>query len=345
MNWLKSVINWANNAFSAAAGALSNPLGAITALWHYISSVHSLVSWLFGNPLLQFALNHAKWLSAWFDGMVAARDALHRLAAWINATWIRPAVVMLSARIAALRAWTALQLRLLTAYVNYEIAVLRAFTVALVAAERAQRIKAVAAEHAAMLAGLKATLATVQRQASTGYNSTRHARVSTITGLAQDLQALEPALDKILPKLLADVIDIENIDDPVLRWLANKALSEVLAHTGADHVSGSLLGVLISQLAGAGPPKTLSDVEKDVGERLNALEQQWADFMKHGGPEVENAGDQWKGLTGVIADVSILAVFGLAVTEPAAWATGVSDTIGVAGNAALDVVVKALRSL
>lgn len=339
MSFLRTVLGWAGTAWNAIFGAISSPVQALEQLWHFITSVHSLVSWLFGSPLLTYALNALTYLNAWHDGAIAIRDALHRLATWIYATWIRPAVVMLLGRIAELRQWTFIQLLTLTLTVwrLYNRAIWYAHK--LVAAEHAAMTSAVAREHAAMLAGDKATLQMVQKQAATGYNATRRDRAGLLGQLAEDLAGREPALKAIIPRLVGYILDLETIDDPVLRWIVQHLVAEVLAKSGADHLMGDLLGTLLGTLAGGGPPSTLAGVEHDVGARLNDLEAQWASFMHHGGPEVESAGDQWRELTGVVADAAVLAFFAQAVADPQAWAAEVSGTVGAVTTAARDGIM------
>lgn len=340
---LKTLGQWAKDAFGFITGGSGNPLNALLGLWRYITSVHNVLAWLVGGPQLKFILAALYNMSVLHLAVDAVSGALHMLARWILATWILPVRDDLIRRIAALKAWAVLAFQLTRALIELRYQAALAYTRALVGAERDQRLKGDQLEHAAMLKSVAAALATVQRQAATGYNSQLHERLGVVGKLLDELAVHDPLVKQVVKDLVTAVFDLETIDDPLLRFAIGKLLNTLVAKLSVDKVIGDLLGRLLGSLTGHGRAAGLQDVTRDIGQRLNALEGQWADFMRHGGSEVEQAGDEWQQLASLAIDVGIVGMFGLAVANPQAWATGVADTIGAAGNDTLISVINLIR--
>lgn len=344
MDFLNAVAGWAKSVWGTITGAAADIPGAIAKVWHYITSVHGLLSWLFAGPHLSWILAQLAFNKLHGDFADAVTDVLARLAAWVKVHYIDPAVRYLNQRITNLFAWTVRQLW--ATWLHFELRYRQALAYAnrLVTIERNQRIAAVAAEHKAMLAGLKATLAEVQKQASSGYNTGTSDRKTTIQRLLDDLALKDPAVRGLVADIASIVVDIDTIDNPVARFILQKLLNEIIGHLGIDQAVTGLIQRLLGPLAGQPVAHDLYGVEKDVAARLGALEAQWAEFMTDGGPEVEQAGKEWKDLTSVITNAALLAFFGAAVTEPAAWATSVADTIGTAANGAMTGIVDLINA-
>lgn len=339
MNIFDTLGGWFRTAWNAVTGIPGDVGGALSKLWQLIQNQHNAISWIFGYPQLR-----AIWqVVSKVNTISLIIDLIHKLhqrqPGWTQAVQIDPAVALLKRLIAQLRAWTGLQLFLLRVLVQvlYEAAL--AYALALVRAERAQRIAADQAEHAAMLKAVAACLATVQQQASSGYNAGMHDRLTTVEKLLNDLADRNPAIRGLVSLLVKSIFDLETIDNPILRFTIGHLLSAIVGHLGIDQATGDLISALLGPLTGNGKPSTLAGVEKDVADRLGALEGQWATFMADGGPEVENAGKQWKTITSLTVDATILGVFALAVADPQAWATAVADTVGAVESDTLDAVI------
>lgn len=336
---LDTLGQWAKKAFGFLSGGAANPVNALIGLWHYVTSVHNVLAWLVGGPQLKFVLSALYNMSVLHLAVAAIETALHQLARWIWATWIAPVRDQLVKRINQLRAWAVLTFELTRALIELRYQAALAYTRMLVGQERDQRIKGDTLEHAAMLKAVAAALATVQRQAATGYNSQLHERLGVIGKLLDELAVHDPLVKQIVKDLVTAVFDLETIDDPILRFAIGKLLNSLIAKLSVDKVIGDLIERLLATVTGQAKAKGLQDVTADIGKRLNALESQWADFMHHGGADVEEAGDQWASLGSIAVDVAVLGMFGLAVADPQAWATSVADTVGAAGNATLDAVI------
>lgn len=343
MNIIGDVIGWAKSAWNTITGVPSDIAHAIANVWHYVTSIHNVLSWLTANPVLRFAINTLYAISVLRLDVWAIRDALHRLAGWIWLTIVKPQIVRLDRRITVLY-WWAVARFVATWQQMYRLYYASlAYTRQLVSIERQERIKADQAEHASMLANVAALHRTVEHEAASGYNAELHARLTIVGKLLDDLAIRNPVVSTLVKDLVTAVFDLESIDNPVLRFGIARLLAVIVDRAGIDRVTGDLITRLLGPVAGQPRAGGLYDVAKDTSARLTALEAEWAEFMTNGGPEVEQAGREWKDLTGVVADAGILAVFGLAVADPQAWATGMADTIGVAGNDTLDAIVGLLN--
>lgn len=335
MGWLKTAAHWARDTWNAITGAAAAPVDVLRKVWHWLASIHGLLGWLFGIPVLSWLTsalaNAAEHTRAW----EALEQLLARIPAWIKHHLIMPWVRLLMARIAALRRWTAAQLLALRILMMWLYLAARLYARQLTAAEHKAMLTAVAREHTAMLAGLKATLAEVQKEAASGYNSGTPDRKTVIGRLLQDLAVTNPAVKGLVSDLIGLVIDVETIDNPVVRFLVQKLLAQIINHLGVEKIVGDLLGRLLGPLMGQPKATGLYEVTRDVAQRLTALEAQWADFMIAGGPEIEQAGREWKDLASLATDAGLLAFLGLAVADPAAWATGIADTAGPVANGAM----------
>ena len=335
---LKTLGQMAKDAFGFITGSSANPLNALLALWRYVTSEHNVLAWLVGGPQLKFVLAALYNMSVLHLAVDAVSGALHALARWILATWILPIRDDLIRRIAALKAWAVLTFALTRALIEIRYQAALAYTRMLVGQERDQRIKGDQLEHAAMLKEVAAALATVQRQAITGYDATRHERLGVVGKILDELATHDPLVQQIVKDMVTAVFDLETIDNPILRFTIGKLLNSLIAKLSVDKVIGDLISRLLGSLTGHGRPQGLSDVTRDIGQRLNALEDQWADFMHHGGADVEQAGDQWAALTTLGFDAALLAFLGLAVADPQAWATGVHDAVSVPAHATMSAV-------
>jgi hypothetical protein len=343
MNILKTLLGWATSAWHGITGIPGDVSRALQSVWHYITSVHNMLSWITANPLLGYVRTALAYMTGIHFDLIAIHDALGRIAHWIWIDIVRPVRDQLNRRISALAAWTARQLT-----AERKARILgdrneRFWRIKADDAERAARIKGIKAEAAARVKGDKATLATVQREAATGYDAHLRDRLGVVGRVLDLLATHNPEIKGLVGHLVGAVIDLETIDDPIARWVVAKVLAEVIDKAGVDKVTADLATRLLAPLTGQGRPHDLHGVTADISGRLNALEEQWAAFMAHGGPEVEQAGDEWAAVTNPLVDIGLLGFFGLAVADPTAWAAGIADTLGVVANDALIGTIDLIR--
>lgn len=332
MGWWNTLTKWASSAWGSISGAVSDPVTALSNLWHYVTSLHDALAWLGANPLVKGYKAFLENFTVLGLAIDAARDTIGRIGTWTWVHEVRPVRDQLRAAITALRAWAAAMFRAQQAEIIRLYLASLAYTRRLTGIERVQRMKGDRLEHAAMLKAVAACLATVQQQAASAYNAGLHDRLGLIGTIFGDIADHTPLVKDAIDLVLKNVIDLENVDDPVLRWLLNKAVDEVVNNAEVDKAAGSLAQSLLAPIIGQPRAKGLYDVVADISTRLAAMEAQWAQFMRDGGPEVEQAGDQWRDITGTIVNLGFLGFTGLAATDPVAWAQGVSDSVGTAAN-------------
>lgn len=332
MGFFHDLVKLAGDAWRLLSGVGGDIGSALAGLWHFILSVHNLLDHLISSVVRGLFAGLIAVGASLVANLSWVADALRRVASWIWGFEVLPVKVMLLGLIAALRAWTARQLAIQRGEYWGLFHIGEAYTRKLVTAETAARIKDVNAARAYALHLVTALHAAIEKEAADGYNSGRRARGHVITRIIDDLAVRNPVLRALAGRLVTLIVDLAAIDNPVARVAAIFLLRQVINHLGIDRVAGQLAGALLGTLAGRGQAKDLHAVISDIGDRLTVLEDAQASFMEHGGPEIFQAGGQWKRLDGVLTDATLLAFFALAVADPARWAREVSATAGAAVN-------------
>lgn len=345
MGFLRSVLHYARAAWDIIWGLPVDVSHAFEAIWRFAGSIHNLFDNTISIVLRQLHSGHLSLTQLILDAMTDYLNALKRIAHWIWNRQVNPVRLDLIARIRALQRWTARKIAAEHYFAIRLYFLALAYAYRLVSVERSARIAAVNAARAYAATLVKAALATVQRQAADGYNGTLKHRVSVIEKIADGLVNRNPALKIVVSDLIRLVIDAIEIDNPVLRLVIQQALTRIIDSLGIDKVAGSLLSGLIGDLTDSGKARGLQDVTGDIGQRLSRLEGQWADFMAHGGPEIEQAGDQWQAYGSLLTDAALVAFAAQAVAAPAAWAAEVDATAGRVVNDTVGVIASLLKRM
>jgi len=130
-----------------------------------------------------------------------------------------------------------------------------------------------------------------------------------------------------------------SVDDPIARITIGFLIKEVIDRLGIDKALGALIHNLLAPLLGQPVPHDLHDVIADLSARMIADETQWAQFFDDGGSQVEQAGKDWRNITGPVSSVAIVAFTAAAVADPSVWAKDIADTVGrVVNDVALNAV-------
>jgi hypothetical protein len=343
VGFLRSVLHYAGIAWNIVTGIPADIAKALHDVWNFTSSIHTLFSNLIASDIKHI-------LQAYFTVVQQlvglADDYLHvlaRIAGWIWGRQVNPVRIQLFGNIIQLKTWTAVRLAsLLALEVKLYWQSLR-YAYALAATERVWRLADVnrARQYAAAL--VKAALQSVDREAADGYNSQAAQRKNAIVTALTDLAERNPTVKSIVSHLVGLLVNVAAIDNPLIRVALDLGLKELIGRLGVDRIEGAFIQLLVNEIAGSGPPRTLQQTTAAIAGRLGALEQQQADFMRHGGPEVEEAGDSWKALASLSFDAALLGFFGLAVADPAAFATGVNDSAGAAVNGTVTAISALVR--
>jgi hypothetical protein len=343
LNFLKTVLHYASVAWSGVTSAVENPVATLESVWHFIGSVQTLLDNLFSNvnkDVLHAYLMYLNWIT---EGMKDYLAMVVRIKNWIWGHQVNPTRINLLKAINAVKAYAARWIHWIIVFENLLYLRSIKYTLNMVTQERGARIKDVLAARAYSVKLVKACLATVQQEAADGYNSETKQRQSVIVKIADDLITRNPAVKTAVADMIKLMLDAAEIDDPLIRVALNLALGKVIDSLGIDKVAGSLMGDLIDSLTGSGPPKTLESVAANIAARITALEDNWADFMVNGGPEVEQAGESWKKWASIIGDAAIVGFFGAAVADPTTWAAGVNDTAGALVNGTVSGIADLIR--
>lgn len=176
----------------------------------------------------------------------------------------------------------------------------------------------------------------VDSRAAAGYDPTLQARANLLTKLLDTAVAHEPLVAGLVSKLVTTIIDLAGLEDPVLRIAAQLVLKQVIDRLGVDTALGAMINDLIGGLLGGGPPKTLTAIMGDIGNRLDSLEHSTAELA----PLAPEA-DQLHEMGTVIFDAALLGYFVASVADPTATA---DDTTAVF-SPILDPLLSPLRSL
>lgn len=316
------------------------PNDPIVGIWHWINGVASGVSHFLGHTLHSFGeaiLFHLQHIVATFQEEI---NAAYRIIFW----WER--IVWHT-----IKSWIAKQYAQLRAYVKREVAYLirliyvatravLALALAAVRQERHDRKVAVGRAEARARAQIKALHGVIEREAASGYRINRDDRASLIVRLLDYAVIRNPEVKALVGKIATGLLDLLAIDDPILRILLGFLIKHVIDKLGIDKAVGVLISDLLAPLLGKPKPADLHDVIMDLSDRALALEKFAATFMEDGGAQVEQAGKDWREITGVLGNVAILAFTVQAVVAPKAWASEIDKTVGRVVN---DTVLGAER--
>lgn len=161
----------------------------------------------------------------------------------------------------------------------------------------------------------------VDQRAAAGYDPTIRGRAGILGKLLDTAAAHEPLIAGLVSKLAGFLVDLLEIENPELRIAAQLVLKQLIDHLGVDTALHQMLGDLLGGLLGGGPPKTLTAVTADIGNRLDALESSVASLS----PLAPEADDLHE--LGTLAfNTALLGYVTAAVADPVATA---NDTVDV----------------
>lgn len=212
-----------------------------------------------------------------------------------------------------------------------EVAAVRAQLLALIAKTRADLL-AYINQQVARLTGLINQLSAyahslpglIDQEAVNGYNPTLRARAGTLQRLIDTLAAHDPFIAGVIGDMVTFLIDLAEVDNPVLRLAAQFVLRQVINHLALDTALRDLASELLGGILGAGPPKTLTGVTEAIGNRLNAVEKSVSDMSPLAG-EADDLHEM-----GTLAfDAALLGYLVTGVTDPRAWADDTNAVLHV----------------
>jgi len=297
-------------------------------IWSWVNGVLGSGLHDIGQALGEFAHGYISFLKFAFPLQRIEASALDRVMVWLGKTELKALRGLLMELTDGLRALIEQRYWQLRHLLVRDLTYLWHQTVLIVSIEARRRQRAVQHAEAQARLEVKALHQLIERQAARAYVPSWNQHLSEAARVADLVAVYNPALRGLVSDVTQGLLDLAAVDDPVARLALGFVIKHIIDRLGIDHVVGDLLQRLAAPILGQPKPRDLGMVIKDLGDRLGALESQWADFMKHGGPEVEQAGDEWRDLASPLVNVSLLALFGLAYADPSAWARDVSGTVG-----------------
>lgn len=315
----------------------SNVFGGI---WHWINGVADGIGRIIGGPVSAMGraiLNHLENLVDAYQELLHALWWLQTLVYRLIWGLVRGWIYKLRAQLRAyIRANNAYLIRLIYVTTNQVLMV----ALSAVRTERRRRVRAVARAEAQAKAEIRALHGVLEREAASGYRIEQSNRVALVIRLLDFTVLRNPALRSVVGDIVSGALDLLSVEDPVARLLLGFLIRHVIDGLGIDKALGHFTDDLLSPLLGDPKPHDLHDVIMDLSRRVLALESQWAQFFTDGGSEVEQAGRDWRDITGPLGTAAVVAFTVQAVTDPVTWARDINDT---AGRAASDVVSGAAR--
>lgn len=324
MGWWNTIVGWARSTWRDIAGVPGAVTSGLESVWHFITSIAQGLDYVLRNPFTSVTNGLAMIAGLVTGNLTAARNAAIRFDPYLVTHHIIPLRQQLIAIIDRVYAQLLAYLKADFFYLLGDINRLRARLLTLLAAERKARIRDFQLSEAYTRQQVKWALAMVQKEAASGYQVTLTSRVSLIAKLADTLVTRNPVVKELVTRIVQGLLDVIAVDNPVLRLVIGFLLTRVIDNMGIDQVTARYVQALATPILGDPKPSNLHDVIKQVGERMDALEGQWAQFMADGGPEILQAGTEWRNITGIITDAGLLAFFALMVTEPQSWAADVA---------------------
>lgn len=335
MDVLESVGRFAAEAWLALVALFNADTPALAALWRFVAALQDALSYVTTRGVQPAVSALTTGLGAANNAVAALRDAVNRTAAWVWTYMITPVRAALNTRIDREHAFTVAGIAA-TVKLAYQLYLAdQQFTILLVGAERGDRIKDVQAarQYAATL--VKSLHQAIENEAASGYRAGKGERTGPLAALVADLH-LRGLIDTAVNQLLVKAISILAVTgNPVVQAAVTRVLAEVIKHTGIGKDLGDYLYSLLIPGAGGPDPKDLPSVVNDIAHRIGAIEDWITGFMLDGGPEVKQAGREWKTISSLAVDGALLAFVGQAVAAPEVWAREVADTVGTVANDAL----------
>lgn len=324
---------------------IPHPANFLEGLWNWINAQANHAVGAFVGSVENFAKTVGDAILANHGSLHTLTWALRQQAFWIvhglrrltyGLVW--PLVLDLRRRI---RAQWARTNKLVGEAIAFAVGVARVY----VNQERAQRRREVHRAVAELTQRIRHLHQTIEREAASGYRTGISGRIGTASFLARIIENNNPLVRGIVSRIVAGLLDLLAVDNPVARLALGFLVKHLIDRLGVDKVAGRLLGDLLGPLAGRPRPHDLHDVIADISDRLGAIEAWEAQFMADGGPEILQAGQQWKAIAGPAGDVALLGILGLAVTHPDAFARDVTGALGVVVHDTIGAVHKLLKEV
>ena len=327
MGIINTLISAARTAWGFLTGLPGDIGRALAGLWSFARSIQQVADYVLSHPLTELLNAIALFAAVVTQNHEAEINALIRVDPWIFQHRVLPlrAQVLLwfrqlEARIAYLFAQAYL-------YINLKFRQAEAYTRQLVEAEHKDMLTHFAeAERYAFLQALTRKKE-IEQEAADAYNAHLADRLGLARRLADLIAAHNPATAGLVRAIVTGVVDLAGAENPLARLALGFLVRQLVNRLAVDKVAARLLEDLLGPIIGTPRSHGVADTVNGLSTRLEAVERRWADFMDHGGPEVEQAGADWKDMDSVATDAALVAFMALTIADPVAAANDTARVI------------------
>jgi hypothetical protein len=328
MNWWHTVLGWGHSAWSWLTGIGHDVKDGLNSVFQFAISIAQVIDWVVSHPFVALAESTIYLVDLITGNAEGMQQVANREHVWIYGNYVQPIRPWVMQRLNALYYRIAYLIDMVYVYVNARIRQTRQYALELVKIERRERIRDFHRSEAYTRAHVKAAVGLIQRQAATAYNAEFKERLGLIATVLDLAATRVPLVKDAVADLIEGVLDLLAIEDPLARLALGFALSRVIDRLGVERPIGDLAAQLLGPIIGSPKPRDLHAVVMDLAERIEALEMWEAQFMADGGSQILQAGQEWKAITGPLADLGILAFATYLATDPDGWASEMSGTVG-----------------
>lgn len=334
MGLIKSLLNAARSAWNLIFGLPADIGRAVAGVWSFARSVQQVADYVLSHPLTEL-LNAIALFAAVVTGNHQAEiNAIVRIDPWIYRHRVLPLRADVLLWLAQLRARIAYLFAQAYLYINQKFAQAEAYTRQLVGAEHKDMLAHFTAAERYAYAQALQRKKEIEQEAAQAYNAHLGDRLGLAGRLADIIAAHNPAERALVRVIVTAVADLAGAENPLARLALGFAVRELVNRLAVDKVAARLLGDLLGPVIGTPRSHGVADTVNGLGARIEALERTWADFMDHGGPEVEQAGSDWKDMDSVFTDAALVAFMAATIADPVAAAAETARVIIPVTNSA-----------
>jgi hypothetical protein len=334
MGLITSLINIAKSAWAFLAGLPADVGKAVQGIWSFARAVQQLTDYVLSHPLTELLNAIALWASIVTGNHEAEINAIVRIDPWIYRHRVLPLRAQVLLWFAQLRARIAYLFAQAYLYINLKFRQAEAYTRLLVGAEHKDMLAHFTAAERYAFAQALTRKQEIEQEAAAAYNAHLGHRLGLAGKLAGIIASHNPAEAALLRTITTGIADLAGAENPLARLALGFLLRELVNRLAVDKVAAQLLDDLLGPVIGTPRSHGVADTVNGLGARIEALESQWATFMDHGGPEVEQAGSDWKELDGLLTDSALLAFMAATIASPVAAANDTARVIIPVSSAA-----------
>ena len=317
MGVITTLVNVAKTVWGFLTGIPGDIGRALAGLWNFARQVQQVADYVLSHPLTELLNAFAAWAAVVTGNHQALANALVRIDPWIWRHRVLPLRAEVLLWLAQLRARIAYLFAQAYLYINLKFEQAEAYTRRLVAAEHDDMLQHfTAAEKYAFDQALMRYQA-IEREAADSYNARLHERLGLIGTVADLAATRNPVVRALVADVTGALVDLAAVDNPVARLALGFVIREIIDRLAVDKPVGVLLGDLLGPVLGNPRARGVADTVGDLEDRIIALEREWATFMADGGPEVLQAGKDWRDLTSLVTDAALVAFMAETIAAPA----------------------------